>query len=158
MKTRLYIIIAIVIGIIIGVGIFICYKFGMYRALVPIPIVNQYSDLIHITYPKSGDIISSTSSITITGEARGSWYFEASFPIVVVDWDGRIIGTGHGQAKGDWMTDEFVPFEGVVTFIVPVINDSNRVYASRGAVILKNDNPSGDPARDKAVEIPIIFK
>jgi hypothetical protein len=28
---------------------------------------------------------------------------------------------------------------------------------SKGTLILRNDNPSGDPARDKKVEIPVIF-
>jgi hypothetical protein len=115
------------------------------------PVVeNQYSDFIHITYPKNGDKVSSTTPLIVKGEARGSWYFEASFPLVITDWDGKIIGESHAEAQGNWMTTEFVPFQGTIKFTKPS-------YGTRGTVIFKNDNPSGDPARDKAVEVTVEF-
>jgi len=113
-------------------------------------------NLIHVTYPKPNDTIS--SPVTLTGEARGNWYFEASFPIMIVDWDGLIIGQGHAEAQGDWMTTEYVPFKATLEFIRPAISDLNKSYASRGAVIFKNDNPSGDPSKDVAIEVPVLFK
>ena len=109
------------------------------------------TDLIHISLPKPNSSVSSTSPLTVAGEARGNWYFEASFPVVVVDWDGKIIGQGTAQAQSDWMTDSYVPFKGTIKFEKPS-------YGTRGAVIFKNDNPSGDPKNAKAVEIPIVFK
>jgi Immunoglobulin-like domain of bacterial spore germination len=108
------------------------------------------SDLIVVTSPKSGAIIG-TSSLTVTGKARGSFYFEASFPVYLTDWDGRIIAQGQAHAQGDWMTSDFVPFTATLTYTVPA--GSNK----RGTLILHNDNPSGDPARDKALELPIVF-
>ncbi len=111
------------------------------------------NELIRVTSPQSGATIS--SPVTITGEARGTWYFEASFPIVIVDWDGRIIGTGHAQATGEWMTTNFVPFTATVTFDKPVNTGPQSV---RGAIILKNDNPSGMASTSKAIEIPVVFK
>ena len=72
-------------------------------------------------------------------------------PIVVVDWDGRIIGEGYAEALGEWMTEEFVPFAGTVTFDVPD-------YKERGAVIFQKNNPSGLPEHDGALEIPVTFK
>jgi len=92
------------------------------------------------------------SPITITGKARGTWYFEASFPIVIVDWDGRIIGEGYAEAQSDWMTEDFVPFKATVTFDLP----KDTPY-TRGAIILKKDNPSGLPEHDDALEIPVTF-
>lgn len=100
-----------------------------------------------------GDAIA--SPLRIVGEARGPWYFEASFPVVLTDGDGLIIAQGNGQAQGEWMTTEFVPFEATLEFTVPANADA---FGRRGTLIFKNDNPSGDPTRDKAVEIPVRFK
>lgn len=116
----------------------------------------RMQDQIQITSLNPGDTI--TSPITFTGEARGTWYFEASFPIFIVNWDGLIIGQGVAQAQEDWMTKKVVPFKATITFEKPDINDMNRAYARRGAVIFKKDNPSGLPEHDAAVEIPIVFE
>lgn len=106
------------------------------------------ADLIRLTAPRPGTVIS--SPLTVEGEARGTWFFEASFPVFVVDWDGRIIGQGIAQAQGDWMTQDFVPFSAEVEFETPT-------YKNTGSLILKKDNPSGLPQNDDALEIPIVF-
>lgn len=116
---------------------------------------NKYPDLIQIDVPVGGAGI--TSPITVTGKARGTWYFEASFPVTLVNWDGLIIAEGHADAQGDWMTDEFVPFTATLTFTKPECG-TDQDFCMRGSIIFKNDNPSGDPARDKAVEVPVRFK
>lgn len=109
-------------------------------------------DLIQVTSPTSGSTI--TSPVMVTGKARGTWFFEASFPIYVVDWDGLIIGEGHATADGEWMTSEFVPFTALISFDTSKIRGN---YSNRGTLILKKDNPSGLPEHDDAVEIPILF-
>ena len=96
-----------------------------------------------------------SSPFTVTGFAKGNWFFEASFPIVVVDWDGRIIGNGIATAKDDWMTEKFVPFEGEITFEKPT---GAEARLKRGAVIFRRDNPSDLPENDAALEIPVYFK
>lgn len=108
------------------------------------------SDLIVVESPKRGSTIS--SPVTITGKARGYWFFEASFPITIVDWNGLIIGQGIATAQDEWMTEEFVPFSATITFDLP----SDTPYR-RGAIILQKDNPSGLPENDNALEIPITF-
>ena len=110
----------------------------------------EKTDLIRLDYPRPNQTIS--SPLKITGEARGYWFFEASFPVVLTDWDGLIIASGIATAKGDWMTEEFVPFEAELTFIV----DTN-VYSKNGLLILQKDNPSGLSEYDDALEIPIQF-
>lgn len=110
----------------------------------------EKSDLIHIQSPRPNEVI--TTPVTITGEARGYWFFEASFPIMVTDWDGLIIGEGYATANGEWMTEEFVPFTATVVFTVP----TDTPY-KRGTLILKKDNPSGLPEHDDALEIPVRF-
>lgn len=108
-------------------------------------------DLIRISSPRPNQIIK--SPLTITGEARGNWFFEASFPVVLTNWDGLIIAQGIAQAKSDWMTTDFVPFEATLTFTV----DKN-VYSNRGSLILRKDNPSGLPEHDDALEIPVVIQ
>ncbi len=108
-------------------------------------------NLIRVTTPTEGNTIS--SPVTITGEARGYWFFEASFPVSVVDWDGRIIGEGIATANGEWMTENFVPFSATIEYNLP----ADTPYR-RGALILQKDNPSGLPEHDNALEIPVNFK
>lgn len=107
---------------------------------------------IRVTSPQPGESVS--SPIRITGEARGYWFFEASFPVTIVDWDGIILAEGIATADGDWMTESFVPFTAEVEYSEPSVPDFN----TRGAIILKKDNPSGLPENDDAIEIPITFR
>lgn len=107
-------------------------------------------DLITISSPRPNQII--TSPLIIKGQARGSWFFEASFPVLLVDWDGLIIAEGIAQAKDDWMTTEFVPFEATLIFA-----PDKNVYSNRGALIFRKDNPSGISKYDDALEIPITI-
>jgi len=109
----------------------------------------EQSEDIRISSPQTGALVA--SPLEVQGEARGAWFFEAVLPIVVVDWDGRVIGEGYAEALGEWMTEEFVPFAGTVTFDVPD-------YKERGAVIFQKNNPSGLPEHDAALEIPVTFK
>lgn len=102
-----------------------------------------------------------SSPLVITGKARGPWYFEASFPILITDWDGRIIATTPAEAVLDpndpestWMTVDFVPFQAVIEFETPAGPGS---AVNRGTLILKRDNPSGLPENDAALEIPVVF-
>lgn len=110
-------------------------------------------DMIRVDDPEPGEKI--TSPLKITGEARGNWFFEATFPVVLVDWDGIIIAEGYATAKDEWMTTDFVPFEATLEFIKP---EDKGPQSIRGALILKRDNPSGLPENDAAAEIPVIYK
>lgn len=82
----------------------------------------------------------------VSGEARGPWYFEASFPVEVLDKDGKQIAQGIAEAQGEWMTEKFVPFRAEVN-----VGD----YAGRATLILKKDNPSGMPENDASLSVPV---
>jgi hypothetical protein len=90
-----------------------------------------------------------TSPLTVTGEARGNWFFEASFPVKILDGNGQMIAQMPAQAIGEWMTSEFVPFKVVLSFAKP--------STATGTLMLNNDNPSGLPENDKFISIPIRF-
>lgn len=114
-------------------------------------------DLITVVSPRIEDTVK--SPLVIRGKARGYWFFEATFPIVLTDWDGRIIAEHYAQAQGEWMTTEFVPFRSILEFENPVFPGADENHFSRrGYLILKKDNPSGLPEHDDALEIPIRFK
>jgi hypothetical protein len=112
----------------------------------------QIANLIVVDQPLAGATI--TSPVIIKGQARGPWFFEASFPIYVVDWDGLIIGEGYATAESDWMTTDFVPFTATVEFDITKISGN---YSKRGILILKKDNPSGLPEHDRALEYDVVL-
>jgi hypothetical protein len=109
----------------------------------------NYKDLVILNSPLKEERIS--SPLIIRGKARGTWFFEASFPVILTDWDGLIIAEGFATAKENWMTEDFVEFEGYLNFEKPS-------YGKRGSLILKKDNPSGLPEHDDALEITIFFE
>lgn len=100
---------------------------------------------------RPGDII--TSPLTVSGRARGTWYFEASFPVRLVDENGTNIPLTppYITADAEWMTTEFVPFADTLTFTAPS-------SGTRGTLILQKDNPSGLPEHDDSLEIPVVFQ
>ena len=110
----------------------------------------EKQDLIRLSFPRPGDVIS--SPIEIRGEARGYWFFEATFPVVITDWNGLIIAEGYAEAGESWMTEDFVPFTVKLTFAKPTL------YPERGTLILHKSNASGLPEHDDALEIPVSFK
>lgn len=146
MKKHIIVLVVLVLLLIIVASISKPYR----AAIEPTPTETPKIEYIHVTSPQAGETIH--SPVTITGEARGTWYFEASFPIIITDWDGRIIGEGHAEAQSDWMTENFVPFTASVTYL-----NATSTVNKRGTVILKKDNPSGLPENDAAVEIPVIL-
>jgi len=115
--------------------------------------VRGEADVIRLESPLPGDVI--TSPLTIRGEARGVWFFEGDFPVVLTDWNGLIIAEHYATAQGAWMTEDFVPFEAVLEFPVP---EDIGEFSNRGSLILQKDNPSGLPEHDDALEITVFFR
>ncbi|HEX5030608.1 MAG TPA: Gmad2 immunoglobulin-like domain-containing protein [Candidatus Eisenbacteria bacterium] len=99
--------------------------------------------------PASGALI--TSPVRVTGQARGSWYFEAEFPIRLLDSEDKMIGTGVARAKGDWMTSDFVPFEASIVFRAPP-------EESTGFLVIEKSNPSGSPEHAAESRVPVRFR
>ena len=112
---------------------------------------------IIVFYPKPNEKIK--SPLKIIGKAKGTWFFEASFPVILTNWDGEIIAEHYVEAKEDWMTENFVSFETVLEFKSPVFDDVPENHFSRnGYLIFKKNNPSGLPEYDESIEIPIKFE
>ncbi len=108
----------------------------------------EKTDLIRIDSPRPNETV--TSPLEITGEARGTWYFEASFPVKLLDGNGNQLGIIPAQAQGEWMTENFVPFKATLEFITPTTDT--------GTLVLEKDNPSGLPENDDSLIVPVKFR
>jgi hypothetical protein len=119
---------------------------GCQREAAPEPAA--IPDLIELRTPLPEAIL--LSPLTVAGRARGPWFFEASFPVYLLDADGDTLVAIPAQAIGEWMTPAFVPFRATLSFTPP---------ASRtGTLILAKDNPSGLPEHAAELRIPIRFR
>ncbi len=112
---------------------------------VPVPEAST-GDGIVIDLPRSNDLIS--SPLAVTGKARGVWFFEASLPLLLVDENGNRIAESYATAQGEWMTTEFVPLKGSISFVTD---------AQNGFLLVRKDNPSGLPEHDAELKIPVRF-
>lgn len=153
----------IAVVILILAAVLAVYFFSNKAEAPAVKKIAEYKDLVILKNPLPGASVS--SPLVIEGEARGNWFFEASFPIVLADWDGRIIAQHYAEAKDDpadsgagWMTTEFVPFSAKLEFESPVFEGAPEEHFSRrGFLILQKDNPSGLPENDDAFEIAVFF-
>lgn len=118
-----------------------------YIASLPKPATSSQESFVVVTSVLPNQIIE--SPLTITGKARGFWYFEGSFPLELVDASGKQISLKPVMAKGEWMTSEYVPFDMQFTF-----PDTN---ATSGVLIFHKDNAQGGVEKDDAVRIPVKF-
>jgi glucose/arabinose dehydrogenase len=107
----------------------------------------EAAQFVHVKQPQPQDVVQ--SPLTVAGEARGSWFFEGSFPIKLLDEQGHELAHAIATAQGDWMTDNFVPFTAKLDFTPPL--------SGSGTLILQKDNPSGKPENDASVNVPIRF-
>lgn len=110
---------------------------------------NSSHDEIQVELPFPGAVTGKTFGVI--GKARGPWFFEASFPVTVLDATGVVLARGIAQAEGEWMTNEFVPFRAD-------IHIKNQKYIGPATVVLQKDNPSGEVDRDASVSFVITIE
>lgn len=115
---------------------------------VPAGVTSPDGHLV-VTSLKPNDLVG--SPLTVTGTVTGGgWFFEATFPVKVLDSDGTELGVAAAQAQGDWTSTGTVPFTAVVQFSPP--------QGATGTVVFSKDNPSGAAANDESLSIPVRFK
>lgn len=110
--------------------------------------VSDKEDMITLENPRPNAII--TSGVDVSGQARGGWYFEANFPVILNDANGKEVARTYATAKGEWMTEDFVPFSAELKFQKPETDTGN--------LILEKSNPSGLPENLDSLVIPVRFK
>lgn len=116
--------------------------------IVSVSYMNASEDDIFVELPGAGDVTGKT--FTVKGKARGPWYFEASFPVTLLDGQGAELAQGVALAEGEWMTEEFVPFSVELT--------APQNYIGPATLVLKKDNPSGEPEFDASLSVPITVE
>jgi len=109
---------------------------------------NSSADLVVVSLPYPGAV--SGKVFSVTGKARGSWYFEGSFPIQVLDKNGKVLASVPAKANGEWMTSEFVPFTAEIS--IP------ESYTGEATLVLIKDNPSDMRQYDASVSFPITIE
>lgn len=92
-----------------------------------------------------------TSPLTVSGQAQGSWFFEATFRVTLVDSNGAELASGNARAQGDSMTSDFVPFTARLEFV-------DLPSTATGTLVLSAANPSGLPANAAELRIPVRFQ
>ena len=152
MKILLTIIVAL---ILVGAGIFYINKDkndlnSVYTTpyTTPSMATSSVSSMIRVTSPLANTLVK--SPLVVTGQARGNWYFEASFPVRILDGNGKELGVIPAQAQGEWMTTSFVPFHVILSFATSTTDI--------GTLVLERDNPSGLPQNAAELRIPIRFR
>ncbi|HLQ65969.1 MAG TPA: Gmad2 immunoglobulin-like domain-containing protein [Candidatus Limnocylindrales bacterium] len=114
----------------------------------PPPVAPAPADELVLDTPKSNALVS--SPLWVVGRARGSWFFEAEFPIRLYDGNDTLLTWASGRAQGDWTTHDFVPFSVVLNFAEPTTDT--------GTLVLERDNPSGLPENAAEVRVPVRFR
>ena len=108
---------------------------------------NASKDDIVVQLPYPGAVTG--KEFDVIGQARG-WYFEASFPVKVLDKNGKVLFSGPAQAQGDWMTANFVPFK-----IHVKVPDS---YIGKATLVLSKDNPSDMRSKDASMSFEFTIE
>jgi len=89
------------------------------------------------------------SPLQVVGEARGPWFFEASFPVTLLDANGSVLAQSPAQASGEWMTEGLVPFAAQLSFPPPT--------TPTGTLVLTKNNPTGLPEHADEVRMTVHF-
>lgn len=109
---------------------------------------NASGNDIAVQTPFPGAVVG--KAFSVIGEARGTWFFEASFPIELLDKDGNSLAIAVAQAQGEWMTENFVPFRAEI--------QAPESYIGPATLILRKDNPTGLSEYDASVSFPITVE
>lgn len=117
-------------------------------------LISEKSETLILYNLEEGQSIS--SPLVLLGEAKGTWFFEGSFPVTLTDWDGKIVAEGYAMSLDEWMTEEYVPFSSTVYFDSPYIHGDPE-FMRRGTVILQKENPAGMPQYNDVVEVPVYY-
>jgi len=141
------IILVVIIIVLLGVLLFVQPVKGPTVSVQTPQAATSPDGSIMVSAPETNAII--TSPVAIAGSAKG-WYFEAVFPVKILDGDGTVLGSGQAHAQSDWMTTSSVPFLATVSFTTPK-------YAT-GTIVFRKDNPSGLPKHDEEFSLPIRFR
>ena len=105
---------------------------------------------IKLFRPETGELV--TTPLVVMGEVPGNWSFEASFPVKLLDSNGKVLADESAELQADWMTDSMVPFVTKLTY-----NANEVTKGTTGKLVLSKDNPSGLEKNDDSLTIEVKF-
>jgi hypothetical protein len=106
--------------------------------------------MITVTSPKAGNSVDATNGFTVTGQAVGNWYFEATAPVIVYGKSGNVLERSYITAQGEWMTTDFVPFKGTIQ---PFLTKGE----TEGYIEFQNSNPSDTEGFRRSLRVNVTF-
>lgn len=89
------------------------------------------------------------SPITVTGIAPNDWFFEASFPVTLVDENNQTLAQAPAQAQSDWTVQGPIQFKAELSFLV--------LQETRATLVLQEDMP-GENATPREVRVPVVLE
>jgi hypothetical protein len=140
--------ISIIVIIIIAAGVIVFFVRKNYKQETQQQPISQTEPDVVISTPQKNDLV--TSPLTVSGKAKGNWFFEANLPVVLKDQNGNILAQKGFHSLGDWTAMDYVNFSDTLTFSTP--------QTEYGVLIIQNDNASGDPTYDKSYAVVVRFK
>jgi len=111
------------------------------------PVVNV-GDSIKVSNIQPNEKVA--NPIKIVGQAKGTWFFEGSFPIKLISETGEELASTTAKAQGDWMTDTMVDFKASLKY--------SKTTSTKAILIFEKDNPSGLPQNEAAFALPVDLK
>lgn len=110
--------------------------------------VLEKEDKITISTPRPNDEV--FSPLYIKGEARGTWFFEASFSAKLLDENDEEIASSVVMTPKEWMTEDFVPYSAEMEFEMPETDEAT--------LVLERANPSGQEQNAEELRVPVKFQ
>lgn len=141
----------LIVAVLVVLGAGVWFWISSNKQVAPTAVVtytNASADMITVELPFPGAVTG--KAFSVIGKARGTWFFEASFPIQVLDQNGALLAQGIAQAQSEWMTPDFVPFKADIK-----VPDS---YIGPATLVLQKDNPSGLPEHDASISFPFTIE
>lgn len=92
-----------------------------------------------------------TSPATLEGIAPKNWYFEASFPAMLVGADGRVIAEAPAQAQSDWTAPNNDPIRFRIQLTFSVSQDTPAT------LVLQEDQPGENNPPARETRIPVVL-
>ncbi len=145
MKSKIIIIVIVIVAL--GLG---AYFVSQKSPSAPAPIASisgDTADFVSFSITPGATI---SGTMTATGSVKGAYFNEANARGMLLDANKNVIKMFSITATGEWMTSDPVAF--TTTF------DTTGAPSGAGYIRIANDNPSGDPSRDKYIDIPVVFQ
>lgn len=142
-----YLLVIIALGITTAIGLFFL-RSGVAPVSHVVSYTNASLDSIKVVAPLPGGVVE--RNFRVEGTARGTWFFEASFPVTITTLKGEVLARTPAHTNSEWMTENFVPFEADIQIV--------QNYSGPAKVILKKDNPSDLREHDASVSFEVVIQ